>query len=200
VSREAWRKWLPYTPIAAVILVVLIALALDLALGGPTNATPQNQAQPPEVLRSTAEAAPVSPTPYVPAATETPTPGPTAVPGVVAQVRDQTRLSDLYKIGVALEQYKSDKGEYPSSDNNVQSGCNYPDLDALCKIKDYLDPIPTDPAGDPIINGYWYVSDGKSFTLIAAVDSPTDATPAKCEQRFYQHTNKDNLFCLATVQ
>ncbi|MGA2286086.1 MAG: type II secretion system protein GspG [Dehalococcoidia bacterium] len=199
MSREDWRKWLPYAPVAAVVFVILVALALDLALGGPSNPTPQNQAQPPEVVRSTVEAAPVSPTPWAPAATDTPTPGPTAIPGAVAQLRDQTRVSDLYKIAVALEQYKSDKGEYPSTGDNVQSGCSYPDLDALCKMKDYLDPIPSDPAGDSILNGYWYVSDGKTFTLIAGVDSAADATPAKCEQRFYDHTSKTNLYCLTSV-
>ena len=199
MSREEWRKWLPYAPIASVILVIVIALALDLALGGPTSAKPQNQAQPPDVLRATMEAAPVSPTPYVPSATETPTPGPTSIPEVVARVHDQTRISDLYKIGVALDQYRSDKGEFPSTDNNIQSGCAYVDLDALCKIKDYLDPIPSDPNGDPVTNGYWYVSDGKTFALIAGVDSPTDGTPAMCEQRFYDHTKKTDLYCLKSV-
>gem|GEM_PF-2851029 len=199
MSREKWRKWLPYTPVAAVVIVILIALALDLALGGPGNPIPQNQAQPPEVVRSTVEAAPVSPTPWVPPATDTPTPGPTAIPGVVAQVRDQTRISDLYAIAVALDQYRSAKGGFPSTDDNVQSACGYKDLAALCKISDYLDPVPSDPIGDVIINGYWYVSDGKKFTLIAGVDSPADGTPATCEQRFYDHTNKPNLYCLNSV-
>jgi type II secretory pathway pseudopilin PulG len=200
VSREVWRKWLPYTPIAAVILVILIALALYLALSGPSSGTPQNQAQPPVVVLSTVEGTPVSPTPLVPPAAETPTFAPTAVPSDVAQARDQTRISDLHKIAVALEQYKSDKGEYPSTGDNVQSGCSYPDLDALCKLKDYLDPIPSDPAGDPVVvNGYWYVSDGKTFTLIAGVDLAADGTPAKCEQGFYDHTKKTDLYCLTSV-
>ncbi len=180
VSREERRKWLPYAAVAAVVLVILIALAFHLALGGPTNATSQNQAQPPEVV-------------------ETPTPGPTSVPDVVARARDQMRASDLYKIGVALDQYRNDKGEFPSTDGDIQSGCAYPDLDALCKIKDYLDPIPSDPTGDTVDNGYWYVSDGKTFTLIAGVDSPADGTPAMCEQRFHDHTKKTDLYCLTSV-
>ncbi len=187
-SRQQWRKWLPYTPVAAVILVIVIALALDLASGGPTSAKPQNQAQPAEGFGSTVEAAHVSPTL-----------GPTAMPDVVARARDQTRASDLYRIGVALDQYRTDKGEFPSTDGDIQSGCGYVGLDTLCKIKDYLDPIPSDPNGDPITNGYWYVSDGKTFTLIAGVDSPADGTPAMCEQGFYQHTKKTNLYCLTSV-
>ncbi|MGA2285993.1 MAG: type II secretion system protein GspG [Dehalococcoidia bacterium] len=164
VSRKERRKWLPYAPVALVILVIVVALAFHLALGGSTNAAPQNQAQPPEV-----------------------------------RARDQMRASDLYRIGVALDQYRNDKGEFPSTHGNIQSGCNYPDLDVLCKIKDYLDPIPSDPTGDPVDNGYWYVSDGTTFTLIAGVDSPADGTPAMCEQRFYDHTKKTDLYCLTSV-
>jgi fumarate reductase subunit C len=187
-SRQQWRKWLPFTPVAAVILVILIALAFYLAHGDPTNAKPQNQAQPTERFRSTVEAAHVSPTL-----------GPTAMPDLVARARDQTRASDLYKIGVALVQYRTDKGEFPSTDGDIQSGCGYVGLEALCKIKGYLDPIPSDPNGDPITDGYWYVCDGKTFTLIAAVDSPADGTPAMCQQRFYDHTSKTDLYCLTSV-
>jgi NADH:ubiquinone oxidoreductase subunit 6 (subunit J) len=178
VPRRERRKWLPYAPVASVILLILIALAFHLALGGSTSAAPQNQAQPPEVV-------------------ETLTPGPAS--DAVARARDQMRASDLYRIGVALDQYRNDMGEFPSTDGNIQSGCAYPDLDVLCKIKDYLDPIPSDPAGDPVDNGYWYVSDGKTFTLIAGVDSPADGTPAMCEQRCYEHTKKTDLYCLTSV-
>jgi len=189
-SRPRWGRWLPYTSAAAVILVVaiVIALALHLTSRGQTSAMLQNQAQPTEAFGSTVQAAHVSPTLR-----------PTAMPDVVARARDQKRASDLYKIGIALDQYRTDKGEFPSTSGYIQSGCGYVDVDALCKIKDYLDPIPTDPAGEPILNGYWYVSDGKTFTLIAAVDSPADATPAMCEQRYYDHTTKTNLYCLTSV-
>ncbi len=200
MSREDWRKWLPYAPVASVILVIVIAVALDLALGGPTSAKPQNEAPPPDALRATDAAAPVSPTPWSPSATETATPGPTSVPDVVARARDQTRISDLYKIAVALQQYKSDKGKYPTTEGNLQSACAYVDLDALCKIKDYLDPIPSDPDGDPVTNGYWYVSDGDTFTLVAGVDSSVDASPSNCDQGFYDHTKKQNLYCLKSAK
>ena len=60
LSREQWRTWLPYAP-AAVITVIVIIVAL--ALEGPTNATPQNQARPPEgdqvSAKTTAQMAPV---------------------------------------------------------------------------------------------------------------------------------------------
>ena len=169
---------------------------MDIALGGPSNPQPANSAPPPEVIRATIAALPVTPTVYVPAATDTPTPGPTAVPGVVAQQRDQQRLEDLAKIKAALEQYRNDKGEYPSTGGNIQTACTYKDIDALCELGDLLDPIPTDPMGDPVDNGYWYISDGKTFTIIAGMDSPANALPAKCAEGVAQHTKKSNLYCL----
>ena len=80
--RGWWRKRLPFTLVAAVIIVLLVALAFHLAHGSRTNATLQNVARP-EVLGAPAEAAPSSPTP-----------DPTTIPGVMAQTRDQTRISD----------------------------------------------------------------------------------------------------------
>ena len=48
-----------------------------------------------------------------PPATETPTPGPTAIPDVVARARDQTRISDLYTIGVAAGPVQERQGRIP---------------------------------------------------------------------------------------
>jgi hypothetical protein len=36
--------------------------------------------------------------------------------------------------------------------------------------------------------------------LIAGVDSPAHATPAMCEQRFYDQTKKTNLYCVTGVR
>ena len=196
LSRQDWRRLLPYAPIAAVIAVIIIALGTDLAFGGPSNPKIDNTAPPPDVLRATIAAAPVSPTPYAPPPTATPTAGPTAVPGSVAAARDETRLGDLMKIVVALEQYHEQEGEYPSTGGNIQSLCTYQDIDAGCKLKDVLDPIPSDPLGDSVQNGYWYSSDGKTFTLVAGMDSPSNTTAAKCEKRFADHTKKANLYCV----
>lgn len=196
LARRDWRGLLPYAPIAAVIVVIVAALGMDLAFGGPSNPKVDNTAPPPEVVRATIAAAPVSPTPYAPPPTATPTAGPTAVPGSVAQLRDKTRLDDLTKIAAALEQYHKQKGNYPSTGGNIQTLCSYPDVDAGCKLKDLLSPIPSDPTGEAVLNGYWYSSDGKTFVLMAGMDSPANATPNKCEQRFVDHTRKAYLHCL----
>jgi len=196
LSQRDWRRLLPYAPVAAVIVVIVAALGTDLAFGGPSKPKVDNTAPPPEIARATIDAAPVSPTPYVPQPTSTPTAAPTSVPGGVATVRDETRWGDLMKIFVALEQYREEEGEYPSNGGAIQTMCTYQEFDAGCKLKDFLDPLPEDPLGDPAKNGYWYSSDGKTFTIIAGMDSPANATPEKCEQRFAEHTAKTNLYCV----
>jgi hypothetical protein len=99
------------------------------------------------------------------------------------------------KITVALKQYHDDKGEYPSTGGNIQTLCSYPDIDAGCKLTDFIDPIPSDPTGQSVLNGYWYSSDGKTYVVIAGMDSSANATPDKCEKRFFDHTRKTNLYC-----
>ena len=196
LATRDWRKLLPYTPIAAIIIVIIAAVGMDLVFGGPSTPQASNSAPAPEALRATIAAMPVSPTPYVPAATSTPTPGPTPLPGSLAQERDQIRLEDLAKVVAALEQYKQKNGDYPDTGGNIQTLCSYPDVDAGCKLKDFLDPVPSDPAGEAVLNGYWYASDGKTYTVMAGMDSPAYATPDNCEQRFLDHTGKENLYCL----
>ena len=196
LSRRDWRKILPYAPIAAVVIVIIAALGMDLAFGGPSKPEIENDAPPPEVARATVDAAPTSATPYAAPPTETPTAAPTEATGPIAQMRDQRRIDDLAKIASVLEQYRNKEGEYPSTGGNIQTLCTYKEIDAGCKLEDLLSPIPSDPLGDSVKNGYWYSSDGKTFTLIAAVDLSTNATPDKCEQRFAQHTKRTNLRCV----
>ncbi len=196
LSPPDWRKMLSFAAIAAVLVVIVVALAMDLIFGGPGKPEVDNSAPPPDVLRATIAAAPHSPTPYAPPPTKRPTPGPTAVLGVVAAERDQTRLIDLATIAAALEQYRQKEGEYPSTSGNTQTLCAFKDVDAGCKLGEVLNPIPEDPLGDTVQNGYWYWSDGKSFVIIAGMDEPSNATPTKCEQGFARQTKKTNLCCL----
>jgi len=196
LSQRDWRKILPYTPIAAIIAVIVIALGMDLAFGAPSKPKVNNAAPPPEVIRATIAALPVSPTPYVPPSTATPTAAPTPDTGPTAQARDQTRIRDMAKIANALVKYEEEKGEFPSTGGNVQTLCVYRENDAGCKISDVLDPIPGDPLGESVKNGYWYASDGKTFTIIAGMDSSSNATPGRCDPKWSQHTRKANLACL----
>lgn len=195
LAKRDWRKLLPYAPIAAIVFVIVLAVAIDLAVGGPSTPKANNQAPPPESVRATIAAMPVTVTPYVPPATPTSTAIPTVIPGSLAAARDETRLGDIMKVTVALKQYHDSKGEYPSTGGNIQTLCSYPDADAGCKLKEFIDPIPQDPSGQAVLNGYWYSSDGKTYVIIAGMDSPANATPDKCEKRFFDHTRKTNLCC-----
>ena len=145
LSQRDWRKMLPYAPIAAIVVVIVAALGMDLAFGAPGKPKVDNSAPPPEVIRATIAAAPVSPTPYAPPPTATPTAAPTEDTGPVAQQRDQRRIEDLAHIATALVKYDEDKGEFPSTGGNIQTLCTYRDNDAGCKVGDILDPIPEDP-------------------------------------------------------
>jgi hypothetical protein len=121
LAKRDWRKLLPYAPIAAIIFVIVLAVGIDLAVGGPSKPKVDNTAPPPDSVRATIAAAPVTVTPYAPPPTATSTAAPTVVPGSEAAARDETRLGDLMKIVVALEQYHDDKGEYPSTGGNIQT-------------------------------------------------------------------------------
>jgi hypothetical protein len=198
LSQLEWRKMLPYAPIAAFIVVVAAALGMDLAFSGPDNPTIANSAPPPEVVRATIDALPVTATPYVPPPTATVTAGPTALPEYFGMLSDRTRMDDLAKIAGALEQYRQQKGEYPSTGGNTQTVCIYQDIDAGCKLRDLLDPIPGDPAGDPGANGYWYRSDGKSYMLAAAMAVATNATPLICDPEMAKLIKHTTLYCVAS--
>ena len=58
-------------------------------------------------------------------------------------------FSPLEQIAAALEKYYDKKKEYPTTGGNLQTVCTYEEIDAGCKLKDFLDPIPADPRGDP---------------------------------------------------
>jgi hypothetical protein len=180
-------------PVAVIAGVIIVIIATDFAFfGNADEPKPENQAPPAPTVGA------VTPLPatYVPAATETPTPPPTAVTGIAAQMRDQARKDDIEKIRIALEKYHEKEGAYPDTSSNAQTACNYQDVDALCKLKDYLDPVPTDPQGDPGQNGYWYISDGTTFTLVAGMDMATNATPTTCDPHLTESLKKSNLYCV----
>jgi hypothetical protein len=109
-------------------------------------------------------------------------------------MRDERRKSDLEAVRAALEKYYDKKKEYPSTGGNAQTMCTYPDLDALCKLTDFLDPVPADPRGDSATNGYWYISDGKSFTLIAEMEIKANVSPQGCPQ--VPVKTKTDLYCV----
>jgi hypothetical protein len=196
MQRLTQRDWLRIAtvPIITIVAVVAAVIATDLATGGASEPNPENQATPGPTIAA------LTPRPrntLPPASTRTPTAAPTTVSGPVVEARDKTRKDDIARVAAALEKYYDKKKEYPSTGGNLQSMCVYKDDDAGCKLKDFIDPIPTDPLGDPAANGYWYASDGKAYTLIAAMELPANAMPQNCPEAAAKHTKKTNLYCLS---
>jgi hypothetical protein len=131
------------------------------------------------------------------------TPGPSPTPGLVeatatqaAQVggdaRDQTRQQDLTAIQQALEQYRLDHNGYPDSQGNVQTLCVFKEFDLGCKLEPLLNPLPVDPLGEQTTNGYWYTSDGTTYTVYAQRES--DLVPECSEHP--QFIKAKSLMCV----
>ena len=193
LTRKAWLR-IATVPVITIVAVVAAIIATDLATGGAHEPKSENQA----ALGPGAAAATSLPkTPLPPPSTRTPTAGPTAVSGPVAGLRDETRKGNIERIAAALQKYYDKKKEYPSTGGNLQTVCVYKDDDAGCKLEDFIDPIPADPLGDSTANGYWYASDGKAYTLIAAMELPANAMPQNCPEAAAKHTKKSNLYCLS---
>ena len=115
-----------------------------------------------------------------PAPTFTPGPSPTESPAEATATqenaaagsdRDEVRVRDLTTIKQALEDYKQKRGNYPNTGGGIQSLCAFTEFDKGCALEEVLDPIPSDPLGDPGENGYWLKSDGKTYVVYAQRES-----------------------------
>ncbi len=119
--------------------------------------------------RSLAPDLPPTPTPVPPMPTPTPsptsTPRPTPIAGTID--RDVTRVQDLTAAQAGLEEIFAEGGSYPNTGGTIQTLCVLPEFDKGCELEDVMAAIPSDPLGEPSVNGYWYVSDGSSYTLYA---------------------------------
>jgi len=133
-----------------------------------------------------------APEPPLAAAIPTPTVAPTPTPDALAAARrDEQRRFDLQTVADALARYYSDHGSYPVAEN-IQSLCAYPN-DAGCALREYLDTVPRDPGPDGI---YWYRSDGRSYTLFAALEGP--APPSACPTPIPEHLSRvEHPYCVA---
>jgi hypothetical protein len=139
-------------------------------------------------------------TAQTPAGTSTPGPSPTAGAATATTVsepgedqRDVTRQQDLAAIAAALTQYEGDNGSFPTTDGNVQSLCAF-ENDGGCELSEVLDPIPGDPLGDPGTNGYWYRSDGATYTLWAQRETDQGE---ECADHPDHLEDFDSLYCLS---
>ena len=73
-------------------------------------------------------------------------------------------------------------------------------LDQGCKLKQVLDEeeesILVDPLGDPLVNGYWYSSNGDSYTIWMLREGETSRTDLICTDVDPFVQGKGALFCL----
>ena len=116
--------------------------------------------------------------------------------GLLAEERDQLRRDDLETLRQALERYAAANGRYPSTANKVQTLCLYQTLDAGCALTTVLPGLPSrDPLGAPVANGYWYLSDGTSFALMARQEA-TGVDKAQCPRELAQLANIELLYCV----
>lgn len=107
--------------------------------------------------------------------------------------RDRRRLEDIEDIAGALYVVRQDEGAFPSTQDKVQTACRYEETDVLCRLKQAGIDVFEDPRGDSELYGYWYASDGQSFTLYAAFENPVP--PSK--QCSVAHLSKHaDLYCL----
>ena len=176
-------------PIAALTIVVLVIIFVQICGSEDVVA--------PEVVTTPAD----TPTAGAPGDTATPGPSPTEEPGAPTDTpepgggeeeRDATRQDDLTSLAFGLEAYRQENDAYPTTDGNVQSLCVFPG-DAACALEDILGDLPNDPLGEPASeNGYWYASDGATYTVWAQRE--TDTVP-ECPDHPSHLERFDSVLC-----
>ena len=181
--------------LGTLLAIVLVAIILtDLATGG--------DAEPPALLGQNIALTPgavVFPT-LPPLPTATPFVTPTLSSGADAQGRDAQRLQELSLLQIALALHLDRFGEYPNTQGQTQSLCVFEDLDKGCELKRVLDEgqeeLLQDPLGDPLANGYWYVSDGGTYTIWMLRESEGSSSEFACSEAAPFLLAKGALFCL----
>lgn len=184
-------------PAVLVVAAILAIIALDVTKGGAAKTDGY-------LGEAKGEKFPyVAPTPTPFGGAPTVRPRPTSVIGGAPTIsapgdstsRDAERRLDLLALQGAAEEYKRENGSYATTGGNVQTLCNYVDLDIGCAYKDVLDPLPTDPLGDPVKNGYWYSSNGSTAKFYASLedDVPDDQ---RCETTDAELQKKAVLICV----
>ncbi len=181
--------------LGTLLVVVAVAIILtDLATGG--------DAEPPALLGENIALTPgavVFPT-LPPLPTATPFVTPTLSSGADAQERDALRVREMSLLQIALAAYFDRFGEYPNTQGQTQSLCVFEELDKGCELKRVLDEgqeeLLQDPLGDPLANGYWYVSDGGTYTIWMLRESEGSSSEFACSEASPFLLDKGALFCL----
>jgi hypothetical protein len=184
-------------PVGLVVLAVLALLVLDVAKGGEAGSdeylgVADGQRYPYEAPTSTPVGAQPTarPTTLVPG-TDPPTPVAEGDP----IERDADRRGDLLQLAGAADDLRADEGSYPTTGGNVQTLCAYEELDQGCVFASFLSPLPMDPLGDPVKNGYWYSSDGETARFYASIEvAGTEAE--RCDTDDAELGKKNFVICI----
>jgi hypothetical protein len=182
-------RWNIIGPVGLVVLALLAVAWLDVTKGGEaTQKAPLGEIGTP--VRNAYVGPTATPFGFVP------TPRPTlAAPAGGSTgntfVRDEKRKSDLLLLLAAAGTVKASDGSYPSTNGNVQSICNYKDIDVGCKIQKVVG----DAVADPAKIGYWYSSDGKTAKFYASLEGEV-AKDLQCPTSDAELKKHDNLICV----
>lgn len=184
-----------------VAVIVLVIFLVDLATGGDTEA--------PASLGSGIDVTPGTRVVVVPTLAPVETSAapmvatPTASTEADALIRDALRLQDLEALHAALAEYRERFGEYPDNEGSIQTMCAYKELDKGCDLKEVLDEdeedILEDPLGEPLANGYWYASDGDSYTIWMLREGPGESGDPVCPEVIPHLRDKGSLFCITVT-
>jgi hypothetical protein len=174
------------------VAVALVAVAwLDVSKGGEAMPKP-----PLGAIGTPVRGAFVAPTATPIGFAPTPKPKPTIAgsAGGNTFVRDEKRRGDLLLLLAAAAKVKARDSSYPSTNGNVQTLCNYKDIDAGCKILALADG--SDTLGDPLKIGYWYSSDGQSAKFYASLEGAVPSIQ-QCTTSDAELQKHDNVICVS---
>ena len=115
----------------------------------------------------------------------------------LARARMAGAVPDLLLLVEAAGRLKQQDGSLPTTNGNVQTLCAYEDLDQGCALKDVLSPLPLDPLGSPVQNGYWYSSSGQKAKFYASleVEIPEDQ---RCATEDAELKKRAYVICVET--
>lgn len=192
-ERIAALRWNVIGPVALLVLALLSVAWFDLTTGGDAAPPPLIGA-----IGTPQRGVFVRPTATPVGARPTAQPRPT-VAGTVSgtpATRDLQRRNDLLILFDALNQWERERGEYPFTSGNIQSLCGFKEIDVGCKLREILgSETPVDPLGDPVNNGYWYASDGRTFVLYASLEEDVP-DEQECPTDNVDLRKKPDLICL----
>jgi hypothetical protein len=171
-------------PVAALAVVVLVIIFVELC--------GREEVKAPEQVSGDQPTATAGPT-FTPGPSPTPGEEPTEQPPGGAETRDLQRQDDLLTVQAALEGFRADHGNYPSTSGNIQTLCVFEDADVGCGLREFLDPLPGDPLGDPGRYGYYFRSTDNDYTLFAFRES--DAVE-ECPEHPDHLSQLDSVMCI----